>query len=84
LDDRDKELDRLHKNVVGTLSGLLEDGGERAEDFLHLIFVARSLERVGDLAVNIGEDAVYLGSAQDIRHDKKLADEVTAEGGLEP
>jgi phosphate transport system protein len=77
---RDKELDRLHKNVISTLSGLLEEGGERAEDLLHLIFVARSLERVGDLAVNIGEDAVFLGSAQDIRHDRKLAAEVVAEG----
>jgi phosphate transport system protein len=44
-----------------------------------LIFVARSLERVGDLAVNIGEDAVFLGSAQDIRHDRRLASEIGAE-----
>jgi phosphate transport system protein len=79
LRDRDKELDRLHKNVIGTLSNLLEEGGERTEDHLHLIFVARSLERVGDLAVNIGEDAVFLGSAQDIRHDKKMAARVIAE-----
>lgn len=78
--ERDKELDRLHKNVISTLSGLLEEGGERAEDLLHLIFVARSLERVGDLAVNIGEDAVFLGSAQDIRHDRRLASEIGAEG----
>jgi phosphate transport system protein len=77
--ERDKELDRLHKGAVTTLSAQLEDGGERAEDLLHLIFVARSLERVGDLAVNIGEDAVFLGSAQDIRHDPKLAAEVVAE-----
>jgi phosphate uptake regulator len=33
--------------------------------------VIRSLERIGDLAVNIGEDAVFLGSAQDIRHSSK-------------
>ncbi|MGB6221431.1 phosphate signaling complex protein PhoU [Haloferula sp.] len=83
LNERDKELDRLHKNVISTLSGLLEEGGERAEDLLHLIFVARSLERVGDLAVNIGEDSVFLGSAQDIRHDRKLAAEVVAEEGDE-
>lgn len=83
LNARDKELDRLHKNVIATLSALLEEGGGRAEDLLHLIFVARSLERVGDLAVNIGEDSVFLGSAQDIRHDRKLAAEVVAKGGEE-
>ena len=79
LMERDKELDRLHKNVIATLSGLLEEGGERSEDLLHLIFVARSLERVGDLSVNVGEDAVFLGSAQDIRHDRKLAAETEDE-----
>ncbi|MEP4079600.1 phosphate signaling complex protein PhoU [Haloferula sp.] len=80
LVERDKELDRLHKKMIGTLSSQLEEGGERSEELLHLIFIARSFERVGDLAVNIGEDAVFLGSAQDIRHDKKLAAEVVSEG----
>jgi phosphate transport system protein len=67
---RDKELDRMHKRLIATFSARLEEGGEKAEDYLHLIFVARSLERIGDLAVNIGEDAVYLDSARDIRHEK--------------
>jgi phosphate transport system protein len=39
---------------------------------LHLIFVIRSLERIADLAVNIGEDAVFLGNAQDIRHVSRI------------
>jgi phosphate uptake regulator len=30
--------------------------------------MVRSLERVGDLSVNIGEDAVFMESARDIRH----------------
>jgi phosphate transport system protein len=67
---RDKELDRMHKRLIATFSSRLEEGGEKAEDYLHLIFVARSIERIGDLAVNIGEDAVYLDSARDIRHEK--------------
>lgn len=67
---RDKELDRMHKRLISTFSSRLEEGGGKAEDYLHLIFVARSLERIGDLAVNIGEDAVYLDSARDIRHEK--------------
>jgi phosphate transport system protein len=70
LQARDKELDKMHKRLIATFSARLEEGGEKSEDFLHLIFVARSLERIGDLAVNIGEDAVYLDSARDIRHEK--------------
>jgi phosphate transport system protein len=70
---RDKELDKMHKRLIATFSSRLEEGGDRAEDFLHLIFVARSLERIGDLSVNIGEDAVFLDSARDIRHEKNRA-----------
>ncbi|MEO5912587.1 MAG: phosphate signaling complex protein PhoU [Luteolibacter sp.] len=69
LKARDKELDRLHKQMIASLSGRLEDSNGRSENLLHLIFVARSIERIGDLAVNIGEDAVFLGEARDIRHE---------------
>lgn len=68
---RDKELDRLHKQMIASLSSRLEDSNGRAENLLHLIFVARSIERIGDLAVNMGEDAVFLGEARDIRHEHR-------------
>ncbi len=67
----DKELDRLHKQMISTISSRLENSEGRAEHLLHLIFVARSIERIGDLAVNIGEDAVFLGDARAIRHDHR-------------
>lgn len=75
LKPRDKELDLLHKKLIASLSERLEHPEGKSESLLHLIFVIRSLERVGDLAVNIGEDAVFLGSAQDIRHATKKAAE---------
>ena len=71
LKARDKELDRLHKQMIASLGSRLEEGDGRSESLLHLIFVARSIERIGDLAVNIGEDAVYLGEARDIRHEHR-------------
>lgn len=71
LKSRDKELDKLHKQMIASLSARLEDSDGRAENLLHLIFVARSIERIGDLAVNIGEDAVFLGEARDIRHEHR-------------
>jgi phosphate transport system protein len=79
LKARDKELDRLHKSLIASLSERLEYPDGKSESLLHLIFVIRSLERVGDLAVNIGEDAVFLGSAQDIRHATKKASKVSSE-----
>jgi phosphate transport system protein len=65
----DKELDAAHKEVAALLSSRLESSGGHAENLLHLILVARSLERIGDLAVNIGEDSVFLSEARDIRHE---------------
>lgn len=68
LHDRDKELDRMHKAANATFGNRIEQGTSRSQDYLHLILVTRSLERVGDLAVNIGEDAVFLDHARDLRH----------------
>ena len=79
LKARDKELDRLHKQMIASLSGRLEDSNGRAEHLLHLIFVARSIERIGDLAVNMGEDAVFLGEARAIRHDHRKNSAAPAE-----
>lgn len=71
LHDKDQELDRLHKQLTRTLSSQLETATGRSESWLHLIFIARSLERIGDLSVNIGEEAVFLESAIDIRHEHR-------------
>lgn len=69
LHARDKELDRMHKAASATFGSRIEQAGGRSQDYLHLILVTRSLERVGDLATNIGEDAVFLDVARDLRHE---------------
>jgi phosphate transport system protein len=65
---RDKELDRMHHVATETFGNRLEQSTGLSQEYIHLILVTRSLERVGDLAVNIGEDAVFLNSARDLRH----------------
>lgn len=69
LHARDKELDRLYKTASATFGSRIEQANGRSQDYLHLILVTRSLERVGDLAVNIGEDTVFLEAARDLRHE---------------
>jgi phosphate transport system protein len=67
----DKELDAAYKEVSSSLGSRLENAGSNAENILHLILVARSIERIGDLAVNIGEDSYFLSKARDIRHEQR-------------
>lgn len=69
LHARDKELDRMHHAATATFGSRIEQSNGRSEDYLHLILIVRSLERVGDLATNIGEDAVFLEAARDLRHE---------------
>ena len=69
LHKRDKELDRMHNEATATYGSRIEQANGRCQDYLHLILIVRSLERVGDLATNIGEDAVFLESARDLRHE---------------
>lgn len=69
LHGRDKELDRMHNAATATFGSRIEQSTGRSQDYLHLILVTRSLERVGDLATNIGEDAVFLDVARDLRHE---------------
>ena len=71
LHDRDKELNRAYKKVSNSLTQRIEEGHERTDDYLHLVFVVRSLERIGDLSVNVGEDTVFMESAKDVRHEEE-------------
>ncbi|MGJ8643641.1 MAG: phosphate signaling complex protein PhoU [Luteolibacter sp.] len=65
---RDKELDKLYKEATAQYGARIEDTEGHSQEYVHLIFIVRSLERVGDLASNIGEDSVYLERAKDLRH----------------
>ncbi len=68
LHARDKELDKLHHETNALYGARIEETVGHSQEYLHLILIVRSLERVGDLASNIGEDAVYVEAAKDLRH----------------
>jgi phosphate transport system protein len=68
LKARDRELDAMHHQTINELTERMAADASRISDYLDLIFVARIIERIGDHATNIAEDAVYATSAEDIRH----------------
>jgi phosphate transport system protein len=65
---RDEELDEMNATVQKQLIDRMGQDPEQLRGYLNLIFIARCMERVGDHATNIAEDAVYAAAAEDIRH----------------
>ncbi len=68
LKARDKALDEMNANASRKLIERMAQDPEQLRGYLNLMFIARHLERVGDHATNIAEDAVYAAAAEDIRH----------------
>jgi phosphate transport system protein len=65
---RDEKLDELNRVASRKLIERMAQDPEQLRGYLNLIFIGRCLERVGDHATNIAEDAVYAAAAEDIRH----------------
>ncbi|MCB1315123.1 MAG: PhoU family transcriptional regulator [Leptospiraceae bacterium] len=65
----DEELDRRCKEIFNWL--ITEESINRAA-FADIYRIVLSLERVGDLAVNVAEELVRLSTGQDIRHRDNL------------
>jgi phosphate transport system protein len=68
LKARDKALDELNSQVSRKLIERMAQDPDQLRGYLNLMFIARHLERVGDHATNIAEDAVFAAAAEDIRH----------------
>lgn len=69
--EKDEALDRVHDRAIKDLRSAIERDTPNLKTYLHLIFIIRCLERVGDHSVNIAEDAIFAKKATDIRHLSK-------------
>jgi len=74
----DKELDAAEKALDREIIAVMESQHAELEGYIHLIFIARFLERVGDHAKNICEDTIFIERAEDIRFSKDKRAEVAA------
>ena len=70
---RDQGLDEMNSTASRRLIERMAEDPEQLRGYLNLIFVSRCLERVGDHATNMAEDAVYVAAAEDIRHQHSAA-----------
>ena len=64
----DQEVDQVYAGLRSKLYENIKSEPEDIEYFQRLIWITRSLERIGDHAKNICEYVVYLARGKDIRH----------------
>lgn len=68
LKPRDKELDLLNHQFADHCTDQMAAEPANIKAYLACIFIARSLERIGDHSTNLGEDVVYSVAAEEVRH----------------
>ena len=68
LKPRDRHLDGLNLQLSDKLTERMVLDPGQVPSYLDVIFIARALERIGDHATNIAEDAFWQAQAEDIRH----------------
>jgi phosphate transport system protein len=71
--DRDEQLDDMNREANRKLTERMMEDRDQLRGYFNLILISRALERVGDHATNISEDAVYAAAAEDIRHQNVAA-----------
>lgn len=72
---RDKEIDQIYRDLNEKVLEHMREKPESIPQLFDLTQVFRSLERIGDHATNIAEDAVYAETARDIRHAPKFQED---------
>ena len=65
---RDDKVDALHRSVFRILLTHMMEDPHTIGSGMELFLVSRNLERVADLATNIGEDVVFLVEGRSIKH----------------
>ena len=72
---RDDKVDALHRSVFRILLTHMMEDPHMIGVGMELFLVSRNLERVADLATNIGEDAVFLAEGKNIKHGGSAREE---------
>jgi phosphate transport system protein len=73
----DDRVDELQDALVRELIDGMEREPSTAAQAVDVIFIAESLERVGDHATNIAEDVILAVEARNVKHAEKLARRAT-------
>ncbi len=64
----DSIVDDLNRAIISKLITMMKDNPQQIDVYLHLMRIARNLERVADLSTNVAENTVFLAQGKVIKH----------------
>lgn len=80
----DDNVDKLNSLAHTTTLALMKEKPEFAAQALHVLMIARSLERVADHATNVAEDVIFWVRGADVRHHVREAGETAGQQSVSP
>ncbi|MGD9870421.1 MAG: phosphate signaling complex protein PhoU [Thauera sp.] len=73
IKQKDAEVDADFKSIMRQLITYMMEDPRTITNSLEMLFIAKSIERIGDHAMNIAEHVVYLARGEDVRFEKAQA-----------
>ena len=67
---RDKEIDQHFRAITRELVTYMMEDPRTISSALDIIFIVKSMERIGDHCKNIAKDVIYIVQGRDVRHLK--------------
>jgi phosphate transport system protein len=64
----DSIVDDLNRSIYKHLVKLMKAQPQQIDLYLHILRIAKNLERIGDLSTNIAENTIYLAIGRSIKH----------------
>ena len=74
----DKAVDSAYKELTALCTSDLAQNSHEVDNILSVMWVARSLERIGDHAKNISEYIIYQVKGEDVRHSSERRKQLTS------
>lgn len=78
----DDSVDKLNSSAHTSILAMMKEKPEFAAQALHVLMIARNLERVADHATNVAEDVIFWVRGADVRHHVRESDIETGQASV--